>query len=325
MNDDRAAESAEKPETFAVQPAVRAPWRAFIDEIAPLRPELYRYCCGLTGNVWDAEDLLQDALVRVFGLLGKINGDVQQPRAYLVRVVTHLWIDRIRHAGVERAHAALVAPDVEPSAESDVAAVRVAAHELFVHLAPRERAAVLLKDVLDFSLEEVAALLKTSVGAVKSALHRGRTRLRDAREQQAGATMVPRELVDRFVAALSARNYDDVRAMCLADVTVDMVGGNVMESFERGKIAIEHAHFVLPQLKLGDNPRWQTVVYRGEAIAIGLRTLDGVEGLNEVWRLEPGDGGVARIRLYCFCPDLLATLAQELGIPSLKRRYRSWP
>jgi RNA polymerase sigma-70 factor, ECF subfamily len=305
---------------------VRNPWRAFIDEIAPLRPDLHRYCCGLTGNVWDGEDLLQDTLVRVFGLLGKINADVQHPRAYLIRAATHLWIDRVRRAGVERAHADAEAK--QPLASADAAeglAVREAAGELFSCLAPQERAAVLLKDVLDFSLEEISAMLKTSVGAVKSALHRGRTRLAAARLEQPGPSSVPREVVDRFVAALTARNVDDIRAMCLADVTVDMVGGNVMETFDKGKIAIEHAHFVLPQLGLGENPHWKTVVYRGEPIAVGLRTLNGVEGLNEVWRLELGEGGVSRIRLYCFNPDVLATVARDLEIPSLKRRYRSWP
>jgi hypothetical protein len=50
MSDGPASDKPALP-TFAVQATVRTPWRAFIDEIAPLRPELYRYCCGLTGNV----------------------------------------------------------------------------------------------------------------------------------------------------------------------------------------------------------------------------------------------------------------------------------
>ena len=76
-----AAEDA----TFAVQAEVRDPWRRFIDDLAPLRPDLFRYCCGLTGNVWDGEDLAQDTLLRVFGQLGKINADLAHPRAFLIR------------------------------------------------------------------------------------------------------------------------------------------------------------------------------------------------------------------------------------------------
>jgi RNA polymerase sigma-70 factor (ECF subfamily) len=328
MSEAPAPEKPAQP-TFAVQATVRTPWRAFIDEIAPLRPDLHRYCCGLTGNVWDGEDLLQDTLLRVFGLLGKINADLQHPRAYLIRAATHLWIDRMRGAGVERAHAQGVAAeaDARPSASTDAsqgAAVRDAACELFLHLAPQERAAVLLKDVLDFSLEETAAMLKTTVGAIKAALHRGRTRLQQAKAQDSKPALVPRELVDRFVAALTARDIDGIRAMCLADVTVEHVGGATAETFEQGKMTLEFAHLVLPQLRMGTNPRWQTVLYRGEPIAIGLRTVDGVEGLNEVWRLEAGEHGIERIRLYCFCPDLLVTVARDLGLPPLKRPYRSW-
>src|SRR5690606_7324290 len=84
-------------------------------------------------------------------------------------------------------------------AESPVrgAAVREAAGALLTRLSPRERAAVLLKDVFDLSLEETASILQTSIGAVKAALHRGRGRLEGAEpEAHAAAAHPPRELVE---------------------------------------------------------------------------------------------------------------------------------
>jgi RNA polymerase sigma-70 factor (ECF subfamily) len=313
-------------ETFAVQGDVRGPWRKFIDEIVPLRPDLFRFCCGLTGNIWDGEDLAQDTLLRVFGLMGKVNADLENPRAYLIRAATHLWIDRIRRAGVAQRYAAETAPLEDTADDPDAALmVRRAAIRLFVHLAPQERAAVLLKDVLDFSLEETAAMLKTTTGAVKAALHRGRNRLKAAQEAPAAGATVPRAVVDRFVTAMTAKNFDAIRALCLADVTVDMVGGNVMESYEQGKIAIEFAHFVIPGMGMGTDPRWETAAFEGEPIAIGYRTKYGVEGINEVWRFEMGDGGVAKVRLYCFTPDVLEAVAQAFGVPALQRPYRSPP
>lgn len=81
---------------FAVQKDVRVPWRKYLDELAPLRPELHRYCVRLTGNVWDGEDLVQEALLRVFGQLGKLDPDLERlehPRAYLARTATRIWID----------------------------------------------------------------------------------------------------------------------------------------------------------------------------------------------------------------------------------------
>ena len=315
-------------EKFEIQSEVRKPWRRFIDEIAPLRPELFRFCCGLTGNVWDGEDLLQDTLLRVFGRLGKMDADLRHPRAYIVRAATHLWIDRLRHAGLERTHAQAKA-DL-PAADDDPTlslAVRQAANRLFLHLAPQERAALLLKDVLDISLEETASLLRTSPGAVKSALHRGRLRLAAAAaEAPPTAHRTPRALVERFVTALSAGDVDAVRALCLADVEIDMVGGAVMDSFDDGKMVFQHAHFVKPEWGFGENPHWRVAIYEGEPVVLGFRTLGGVEGLNEIWRFEAGEAGVTRVRLYCFSPDVLAQVARDLGLPpALRRPYRSPP
>jgi hypothetical protein len=53
---------------------------ASTDALEPLRPDLYRHCRRLTGNIWDGEDLFQDALMRVFSLLGKIDADLENPR-----------------------------------------------------------------------------------------------------------------------------------------------------------------------------------------------------------------------------------------------------
>jgi len=58
-------------------------------------------------------------------------------------------------------------------------------------------------------------------------------------------------------------------------------------------------------------------------VALGFRTLDGVEGLNEVHRLEETDGRITRVRCYCFCPDTLRLVGERLGIPALAPPYRS--
>jgi RNA polymerase sigma-70 factor (ECF subfamily) len=314
-------------ETFPVQEEAQAAWRRFIDELAPVRPDLFRYCCGLTGNVWDGEDLAQDVLLRVFGNLGKINAPIASPRAYLMRSATNLWIDRIRRADLERAHAQVEQAEPPPASvdASQIVEVRAAASNLFLSLPPRERAAVLLSDVLDFSLEETASMLKTTIGAIKQALFRGRTKLKAARRAPPPAGAPPREVVDKFVAALAAKDFDSIRALCLADLRVDMVGGASFENYETGKVTIEHAHMVIPGMGLGDNPNWRVADYEGEPIVIGLRTVKGTEGLNEVWRFEVDEGAISRLRLYCFTPDVLVEVATTLGMPALDRPYRSWP
>src|SRR5262245_41253998 len=157
---------------FSMQRSVRRPWRRYVDQLTEHRAALHGYCCRLTGNVWDGEDLVQDTLIRVFSLLGKTDAKLENPKAYLIRTAANLWIDRVRRSAREQAAMALeqAEPATVPSYDSTDG--RVAAKTLFQTLHPQERAALLMKDVLDLSLEETAAILRTSVGAVKSALSR---------------------------------------------------------------------------------------------------------------------------------------------------------
>jgi len=316
---------------FSVQQEVRGPWRRYLDAFTPLRPDLYRYCRRLTGNIWDGEDLVQDTLLRVFGFLGKVDRDLDNPKAFFIRTATHLWIDQQRRRVRDRDFRASfdsnssMAPD---GAERD-AVVHEAARSLLGNLPARERAAIVLRDVFDLSAEETAALLQISVGAVKSALHRGRARLDDL--PAIDAAVPSRALVDRFTAAMSANDLEALQALCSADITIELVGGARGDGFAENENFFKHAHLVFPPsmaaiaraMVLGTQPHWRTVEYRGEWIVLGYRTFDGVTGLNEVHRLEEVEGRIARIRCYCFCPDTLGALGEELGVPALKKPYRS--
>src|SRR4051794_40098689 len=154
----------------------RRTWHGFLMVYEPLRPELYRYCRYLTRSPWDAEDLAQDALAQAFSTLSRMGQAPPNPRAWLFRVASNLWIDRARrerrHLGLERT--------AEPNLPvSDPQSTREAASTLVAQLAPQERAAVVLKDVFEWTLEEIAEALTTTVGAVKTAIHRGRSKLEE--------------------------------------------------------------------------------------------------------------------------------------------------
>ncbi|HZZ36909.1 MAG TPA: RNA polymerase sigma factor [Caulobacteraceae bacterium] len=307
---------------FAVQADVRGPWRTYLDALTPLRPELHRYCTRLTGNVWDGEDLAQDALAKVFSMLGKIDADLQNPRAYLIRTATNLWIDRVRRLARERETLQLEAASAPTAVGAEGVDGTGAAGALFQALHPQERAAIVLKEALDLSLEESAQVLRTSVGAVKAALSRARGRLSQARPA-AGFAAPPRELVQKFMVALRDTDLEGLKALCSADLAIELVGGAQSDSFESGSSFFAHAHFVFPALGFGENPWWELAEYEGEPIVVGYRTLDGVEGINEIHRLDVEDGKIARVRCYCFAPDTLRWVAAELGKVALDRRYRS--
>ena len=314
-----------KTDAFDVQGQVRGPWRQFLDQLEPIRPGLHRYCMSLTGNVWDGEDLLQDAIMRVFSLLGKHDDHLENPRAYLIRTATNLWIDRTRRTAREQAALALENPDaIAPGPEQSIDRLAAAEH-FFRDLSPKERAAILMKDVLGFTAEEAAVVLQTSVASVKSSLTRGRDRIAD-RRPKIGWNAPPRSVVEAFLAALRDTDIPALKALCATDLSAELVGGVEMNSFESAKSAFEHAHFVMPEIGFGENPWWETIEYEGEWMVAGYRTLNGIEGLNEIHRLEVEDDQITRVRIYCFCPDTLKVVAQSLGKHIVERPvspYRS--
>ena len=141
---------------------VRGSWHHFVDVFEPLRPDLYRYTRYLTRSAWEAEDLVQDTLARAFVTLGCTSQPPANPKAWLFRVASNVWIDRIRRTREAPGEIPDVAGELEPDGID-----RDAAAHLIGRLAPQERAAVVLKDVFDFTLAEIAESLSTSVGAVK--------------------------------------------------------------------------------------------------------------------------------------------------------------
>src|SRR5512146_46447 len=156
---------------------LRHSWRTFLDTYEPLRSELYRYCRHLTRSAWDAEDLAQDTLSRAFVTLGQMGHAPEHPKAWLLRVASNLWIDQLRRHREQPTGNQLDEPSQANTPTAT--ASREAAGTLLGALAPQERAAVVLKDAFDFSLEEIAETLATTPNAIKAALHRGRTKLAD--------------------------------------------------------------------------------------------------------------------------------------------------
>ena len=143
--------------------------------------------------------------MRGFVTLGTMFQDLPNPRAWMFRVASNLWIDRMRRARLD--------PPADPEArQPDRRESREAVGALLVRLSPQERVAVLLKDVFDFSLDEVADLLATTSGAVKAALHRGRGKLAQPEDPPARAP-APGAL-DAFCEAFNARDSIGWRRCC---------------------------------------------------------------------------------------------------------------
>ncbi len=178
---------------------------AFLETISSLRPSLHRYCARMTGSVLDGEDVVQEALFEAYRKLDKF--DEGRPlKPWLFRIAHNRCIDFLRRKGV-RDEAAAVAGVREVALPTDapVLGIGKAIEHLVAVLPPKERASILLKDVFDYPLEEIADLTDSTVGGVKAALNRARTKLAEASPPLKSARRASPELrqlmqlyVDRF-------------------------------------------------------------------------------------------------------------------------------
>src|SRR6266481_9550490 len=139
---------------------------AFLETVTTLRPSLHRYCARMTGSVLDGEDVVQEALFEAYRKLDKF--DEGRPlKPWLFRIAHNRCIDFLRRKGV-RDEAAAVAGVREVALPTDAPLLGIgkAIEHLVAVLPPKERASILLKDVIDYRLEEIADLTDSTVGGV---------------------------------------------------------------------------------------------------------------------------------------------------------------
>ncbi|MEM7442166.1 MAG: sigma-70 family RNA polymerase sigma factor [Pseudomonadota bacterium] len=215
---------AEVPKSFA---RARSDFDALV---GPMRPRLHRYCAGLTGSVIDGEDVVQEAFAKAY--YGLTNATVDNLEAWMFRIAHNAAMDHLRR---KRLHDALIVEDDIERLIDDVVtpeAQDVASYALgtFMHLPPRQRSCVLLKDVLGYSIAEIADLIDASPAAVKASLHRGRQHLRDLAKDPvdkptAALSEPERSLLTAYVEHFNARNFDAIRAMLAEEVRLEIAGG----------------------------------------------------------------------------------------------------
>lgn len=224
------------------------------DRLEGHRVELTGYCYRMLGSAFEAEDAVQDTLVRAWRSFDKFEGR-SSLRSWLYRIATNVCLDML-NAGNKRARpvdltgptplarAALnplpenvwlepmpdgrILPSVEDPAEAAVAreSVRLAFVAALQHLPPKQRAVLILREVLAWKAAEAAELLDTSVASVNSALQRARATLA---EHQGSATDTAdpldegqRGLLERYVAAFEGYDMAALTALLHEDAVMTM-------------------------------------------------------------------------------------------------------
>jgi len=302
---------------------VRLLRRRFLDQIEPWRPDLFRYCRSLADNVFDAEDLVQETLLKAFSKLSELHFSLENPRAWLFRVASNLFIDQQR----KRAPSAMPENFDAPANAGEQLSpqVREALSQLAVRLPAQERVTVLLKDVFDFSLEEIATQLGVSTGAVKAALHRGRAKLTQPLPAQpvvASHEPVPRKLLDAFCDAFNQRDFDRLANLFREDAVADVVG----MVYELGREQIKHGSLHHTLYDEAGDPKAEIREFAGETVIVLWYFVEEAgekrRFVRDVLRFVADEGNLIEMRYFYFCPETLAEVTHALGLPLKTNGYK---
>jgi RNA polymerase sigma-70 factor (TIGR02960 family) len=228
--------------------------QAFRELIDPYRRELLAHCYRMLGSLTDAEDMLQETLLSAWRGLPRFEGR-SSLRSWLYRIATNSCLNAMRSTArqvpreptppfqppepTQRDEITWLEPypdalldgisDTAPGPEarySQTEAIRLAFVAGLQRMPPRQAATVLLRDVLGFGTDEVAAMLKTSQTAIKGTLQRGRAALQsswaDAARQPAPRSTEERDLARRFADAYVAADIDGVLTLLTDDAWLSM-------------------------------------------------------------------------------------------------------
>jgi RNA polymerase sigma factor (sigma-70 family) len=216
----------------------------FGDQVAGHRGELFAHCYRMLGTVDEAEDALQEALMRAWQGRHTYREQISF-RAWLYRIATNTCLNAIEARKRDRVEpgpcpdgllAGIASADSGPEARYDThESVSLAFLTVLQVLPPRQRAVLLLRDVLAFRAEEAARLLETSVQAVNSTLQRARGTLRRSyvRPRLASSS----HLLERYVRAWETADVVGLVALLREDAVLTMppkpavVGARAIGSF----------------------------------------------------------------------------------------------
>jgi RNA polymerase sigma-70 factor (ECF subfamily) len=184
----------------------------------------------MCGSVLDGEDLVQETLAQAFYNLPSLK-DESRLEPWLFRIAHNKCVDFLRRERKQREDTVPYDEERDPESVSDSSEladepVDDALAALVAALPPKERACVLLKDALDYPLGEIAGIVDSTLGGVKAALHRGRTKLRELHgaPSQAELDGQQRRLLEAYINHFNRQDWDGLRRLIRADARVEIVG-----------------------------------------------------------------------------------------------------
>jgi RNA polymerase sigma-70 factor (ECF subfamily) len=297
-------------------------------DFEPYRRELLAHCYRMLGNPDEAEDVVQETYLRAFRAYDRFEGRASL-RTWLYRIATNACLTALEERGRLPLPSGLGPPSTDPDAPpvladadawprpipdalitpepADPAAIALARDGVRLALIaglqllpPRQRAVLILREVLAFPATEVAEMLGTSVAAVKSTLQRARATLREAPVVEELAEPEQRELLERYMTAFMNSDLTALEGILREDAVIEPLPSRTWFAGKRTCVAFlrhvmgEPGEWRMTPTRANGRPA-AAVWYRGEPFGVAVLTT--------------GRGGIARITVFGF-PDLAERFAE---------------
>jgi RNA polymerase sigma-70 factor (TIGR02957 family) len=290
-----------------------------------LRPASFAIAYRMLGSVSEAEDVVQEALLRVHEALDA-GEQIASPRAFVATVTTRLAINELRSARARRERYVgewlpepiITDGDDDPARHAETAdSLSLALLVLLESLSPEQRAVLLLHDVFDYRYPEIAAIVGKSEDNVRQLATRARRHVELRRPRFQTTREQRNELAARFLAAAEQGDLAALEALLAHDVELTGDGGGKVPSLARAlhgrnRVARTIINWVRQGARLAGASLRPVEVNGGP----GALLLDGQQRLISVWALDTAGGQITTISAI-INPDKLTHLGPVADIKSL--------
>jgi RNA polymerase sigma-70 factor (TIGR02957 family) len=270
-----------------------------------LRPRAFAIAYRMLGSVTEAEDVVQEALLRLHGVL-ESGEKIEVPEAYLATVVTRLGINRLRSAQMQRETYVgewLPEPVVtggldDPAVHAEMSdSMSLAFLVLLERLSPEQRAVFLLREVFDYGYDTIAEIVGKSEAACRQLAVRARRHIEQERPRFEASRQEHDDLARMFMTAAQTGDLDGLEALLAHDVALHGDGGGKVRAiahplFGRRRVAQRVLSFMRVVMGI-DGFSTRRVEVNGHPGALGL---DGQQRVLFALSLDIADGQIQDIR-----------------------------
>ena len=271
-----------------------------VDAFLTHRGLLFTVAYEVLGAASEAEDVVQETWIRWDAIGEEARGEVRDPRAFLVRMVTRKALDRLRanarrredYVGEWLPEPLLTAPDVADDVEL-AESVSFAMLTVLETLHPTERAVFVLREVFDLPYAEIAEAVDKSAAAVRQIGHRARDHVAARRPRTTVSRSEQQEVVERFLAAVTGGDLQALLDALAPDVVLVADGGGIAQATLNPVLGAKKVANLLRTFpKFGAGARIVPVTLNGAPAA---KIVDVVDGYDTAIVMVVGDGRITRI------------------------------